>query len=33
MASNPTRLANGDEIRLGTASLVYFFLPNGATRN
>ena len=29
----PTRLANGDQIRLGTASLVYcFVLPNGTTR-
>jgi DNA-binding winged helix-turn-helix (wHTH) protein len=29
----PTRLANGDQIRLGTASLVYcLVLPNGTTR-
>jgi DNA-binding winged helix-turn-helix (wHTH) protein len=29
----PTRLASGDQIRLGTASLVYcFVLPNGTTR-
>ena len=29
----PTRLASGDEIRLGTASLVYcFVMPDGTTR-